>query len=431
MQQHIFQDISQIILLSGWNFPSTLFYLIATDCVSIVLALILIRRKLIGKSWVFYSTILLLGLIGLDYFYSQNLFLLEVFLGNCLISNLFVLSFKLGEIHIVGNHKRFLVLWGIGIMLYTLLVVLYYITFTPLIFIIIVTTLFILVIWFGIGRISIMGVDAGPKLHVNKWFLGILIVLVLSSPLRIAVEQSKKTILPIPTSSEKIQVLSINLHQGFDAFGNMAIYEQAQIIKASDADIISMNEVNRGWLLDGSLDMYVWLSHELNMFSSYGLAMGHLSGNAIFSRFPLEYSTNSLYLNDTSRIPRAYLHAVISLGDDRLNVVSTHLAWDDGGTTARDIEAHQLTEKFQRPGTLILGDMNAFPDSNTIRIFTDAGFIDAFTTTGQGIGYTWHALEPVYRIDYIFGSKDVHFEDFKIIDTTVSDHLPILVAILP
>ena len=67
-----------------------------------------------------------------------------------------------------------------------------------------------------------------------------------------------------------VRVMSYNLHQGFDTGGSLAIEEQAKVIEEAGPDIVALQEVSRGWVVDGSFDMLVWLSRRLDMPSSGG-----------------------------------------------------------------------------------------------------------------------------------------------------------------
>nr|MBC8280461.1 hypothetical protein [Chloroflexota bacterium] len=84
-----------------------------------------------------------------------------------------------------------------------------------------------------------------------------------------------------------VRVMSYNLHQGFGMDGMLTIAQQADIIKEQKPDIIALQEVSRGWLLDGSFDMLVWLSNRLDMPYVWGPAADSVWGNAILSRYPM------------------------------------------------------------------------------------------------------------------------------------------------
>ena len=95
---------------------------------------------------------------------------------------------------------------------------------------------------------------------------------------------------PVSASGFPVRVMSYNLHQGFDVNGYLAIEGLADVIEAQEPDIIALQEVSRGWMIDGSFDMLVWLSNRLDMPYAWGPAADSVWGNAILSRYPMTVS---------------------------------------------------------------------------------------------------------------------------------------------
>ncbi|NIN36019.1 MAG: endonuclease, partial [Gammaproteobacteria bacterium] len=63
--------------------------------------------------------------------------------------------------------------------------------------------------------------------------------------------------------------------------GYLGIEAIAQVMEKSEADIIALQEVSRGWVINGRLDMLTWLSQRLHMPYVFGSATGPLWGNAV------------------------------------------------------------------------------------------------------------------------------------------------------
>jgi endonuclease/exonuclease/phosphatase family metal-dependent hydrolase len=76
-----------------------------------------------------------------------------------------------------------------------------------------------------------------------------------------------------------------------------------------------------------------------------------------------------------------------------------------------------------------MGDLNARPDEDAIRILVENGFVDISAEIGAQPTYTYYAANPDHQIDYIFASPDLVFRDFEILRSTASDHLPLVVTI--
>ena len=92
---------------------------------------------------------------------------------------------------------------------------------------------------------------------------------------------------PSPHSGLPIRIATYNIHQGFDSFGRLALERQAQAIEASRADVVGLQEVSRGWVMNGSVDTLDWLARRLRMHGAWGPTADPAWGNAVLSRFPI------------------------------------------------------------------------------------------------------------------------------------------------
>ena len=146
------------------------------------------------------------------------------------------------------------------------------------------------------------------------------------------------------------------------------------------------------------------------------------AGLVILSRFPviaqevLKYETRS----PLEEYDRRALLVAIKMERTNLLIVNTHLAWkpEDGATRLE--QAKELIRSVQKKAmpSLIAGDFNDTPESESIRTIQEAGFCDLFGRLHAGeAGLTWdnrnpfmndHAVKlPDRRIDYLFASKDL------------------------
>jgi endonuclease/exonuclease/phosphatase family metal-dependent hydrolase len=237
--------------------------------------------------------------------------------------------------------------------------------------------------------------------------------------------------------------MTFNLHQGFNQIGQMSIREQADFIRNSGADIIALNEVSRGWLFSGSLDMQLWLAHELGYYTIFGPTIGNLNGNAFLSKQPLNFERNLLYTQRSALFPDGCLEVSTSFGGQPLYLALTHLNWGDetqsvvrqalglawsGDTdSVRTAQSRELTEICGGDGpTILLGDMNALPGTDTIQSIEAAGYTDIADIGECGDSLTWWALEPQYHLDYIFIPPEVSLQNCSVPLVYLSDHLPVI-----
>ena len=229
-----------------------------------------------------------------------------------------------------------------------------------------------------------------------------------------------------------VRIVNYNLHNGFDVDGHLGMEAIARVIEAQDPDVVALQEVSRGWVVNGSLDMLTWLSQRLEMPYIFGPATGSLWGNAILSRYPiLEWENVKLPPKDLL-FQRAYLWARLDLSDGQdLLVVTTHLHHirEDA-----DVRAQQVQELLDFWGgddrTVIMGDFNARKLDAEAQMIRDAGLADVLDLAGIEPGYTVPSEDPKYRIDYIWLSPDLTAEEVVIPASEASDHMPVVATVL-
>ena len=230
-----------------------------------------------------------------------------------------------------------------------------------------------------------------------------------------------------------VRIMTYNLHNGFDTDGHLGMEAIAKVIEAEQPDVVGLQEVSRGWVVNGSLDMLTWLSQRLEMPYIFGPATGSLWGNAILSRYPiLEWENVKLPPKDLL-LQRAYLWARLDLGDGQeLRVVVTHLHHTREDFDIRAQQVQTLLD-FWKDGeqTVIMGDFNARRDDSEAEMMRQAGLADPLDLAGIQPGYTVPPEAPRYRIDYVWLSPDLTATDAVIPRSLASDHLPVVAIIEP
>ena len=242
-----------------------------------------------------------------------------------------------------------------------------------------------------------------------------------------------KEVTPSPGEGLPVRVMTYNLHQGFDVHGRHGLEEMAKVIEAQDPDIVALQEVSRGWVVNGSVDVLAWLSQRLDMDYVWGPAADPVWGNAVLSKLPIVSSENhEMPNNDTLRLDRGFLTVEIDVGGgETIDVIATHFHSGDGDSAIRVPQAQAVLGAVNsgRP-TVLLGDFNAHPDHPEMRLLTDAGFKDALVASGtNGDGFTYPADEPWERIDYVWASSDLKIRDFSTPASLASDHLAVAATV--
>jgi endonuclease/exonuclease/phosphatase family metal-dependent hydrolase len=238
-----------------------------------------------------------------------------------------------------------------------------------------------------------------------------------------------------PGQPRPVRVMSYNLHFGFDTEGWSDLEGLARAIEASGAEVVGLQEVSRGWYVNGSTDMLAWLQRRLRMpHARFAGASDRIWGNAVLSRYPILSAEVIPLPREGVPLRRSALEAELDLGHGRLRLVVTHLHHFEGpeGARVRLAQLSALLERVDGRGpTVLLGDFNAEPGSAEIAQVRAAGLTDAFVAAGGGPAdeRTWPSDRPDRRIDYIWLSAGLEASGFAATTSTASDHRGIAVSV--
>ncbi len=237
---------------------------------------------------------------------------------------------------------------------------------------------------------------------------------------------------PIDPDSGPITVMTYNIHSAYSIEGRQDPEAIALVIEENGANIVAIQEISRGWLINGSTDLTSWLSNRLGMQVLYKGTTGPMWGIAILTKYPiLEHGYGdlpSLY----TLIDRSYQWAQLDVGSESpVNVIGTHLhhVGNEGEIRLAQVEV-LLAAWDDQPHTLLLGDLNARPWDPELKPLFDAGFIDSWAEAGVGDGLTFISNDPFQRIDWIWHTQDLATEEVEVIETTASDHFPLAATIV-
>lgn len=231
--------------------------------------------------------------------------------------------------------------------------------------------------------------------------------------------------------SGPIKVMSFNIQSGFSFDGRQDLESIAGVIAASGADVVAIQESSRGRLMDGSLDMPLWLAHRLDMDHRFRGTEEPNWGNTILSRYPILEAGWGHLPRVGTLIGRGYLWARLDIGEpEPLLVIATHLHQLGPDTLQRQAQVRSILDFWNETEPAILvGDMNAEPGSAEMALLAQAGMVDAWNEAGTGPGYTYSAGDPVKRIDWLWHTPDLRVEEIEVLRTQVSDHMPVVATV--
>lgn len=236
---------------------------------------------------------------------------------------------------------------------------------------------------------------------------------------------------PVQPGTLPLRVMTYNIHSAYSREGRQNPEAIAQAIERANVDVVGLQEVSRGWLIDGSTDLPFWLSQRLGMRVLFSGTTGPMWGNAILARDPiLEHGSGELPLAGTL-LKRGYLWASLEAGAPRpVLFIDTHLHHIESEHAPRLAQIPVLLDFWDgAPYTVMVGDLNSTPDFPEMKLISDAGLIDSWAQARQGEGYTFSSDAPYERIDWIWHTPDLVALEAEVGRTTASDHLPLLAVL--
>ncbi len=257
----------------------------------------------------------------------------------------------------------------------------------------------------------------------------------------------------------KVLTYNVRAFNFYQDSGSENSYEEfIQVILSQSPDIICLQEVliseNSGLALDK-------LKQDLDHipFAYFNLLRNPSGsreyGNIIFSKFPIinkgevpfsqtynpSIFADILIDSDTVRIYNNHLQS-FRLGSGNFSFLTDfEHNFDEGSLDEiQDISFRMKAAYIQRAKqakqlnwhigqthfpVIVCGDFNDTPVSYAYYCIKK-NLKDAFVEAGKGFGKTYDQIFPAFRIDYILYSKELYPVDFETLNTTLSDHYPVV-----
>lgn len=267
------------------------------------------------------------------------------------------------------------------------------------------------------------------KINVDSklWSVPIFALILLALPLAQMITWRTPT--AVAGQGFPVTVMTYNLNNGFNPRGQLDIDEIAEVIETNRPDIVAVQEVSRGWLVNGRLDMLAWLSYRLQMPYVFEPTTDPFSGNAILSRYPITaYSKENLPPSD-SLIQNGFIVALVDLGEDEpIKVITTQLDTVKGATDVRQAQVQKIIDFWGALNyTVLLGDFSASPQNQELVKLSQTRLADAALM--WKFKNTFPSNNPQERRDYIWTSPDLRVSEGGVTQSTASNHLPVVAVI--
>ena len=229
------------------------------------------------------------------------------------------------------------------------------------------------------------------------------------------------------TAQESITILTYNIRHGAGMDNAMNLERQAAIIKACEADVVGLQEVDSVTNRSGIIDEAAYLAQKNNMVSTFGRAIDYDGGKygvAILSKEkPLSVKNIPL--------PGAEPRTLLVCEYEQFVFACTHLDLEEENRLASvDIivnEAKKWDKQF-----FLCGDWNDEPGSRLMEKMKES-FSILSNTNDKNILYptylSFPANEPDRCLDYVagFGQKVEGRSSEVLNEPEASDHRPVLV----
>jgi len=203
-----------------------------------------------------------------------------------------------------------------------------------------------------------------------------------------------------------------------------SLAEVAATIRAMDADVVALQEVDVRTRRSGGVDQPTALAAALEFHYAFAASIrwdGGDYGLAILSKWPFA-AVERHRVGATDRAePRIVLDATICVAGRPLRILNHH-ADDEGVARALGfVDVRRIVQAVAGRGVLLVGDMNERAGGPGVRAVRDSGLVDlgagADTSTSEG-----------GRIDYLFADDLLarHASAARVWQTDKSDHHAVL-----
>jgi endonuclease/exonuclease/phosphatase family metal-dependent hydrolase len=242
---------------------------------------------------------------------------------------------------------------------------------------------------------------------------------------------------PAAASLRELRVATFNIHHGVGLDGVLDLARIAATVERTGAEVVGLQEVDRHWSERSNfVDQATWLADALAMDVTFGPnldldppaagAPRRQYGTAILSAHKIRATTNTLLPRPLGGEQRGLLEALIKVRGIPVRVFNTHLQHDSQVERLAQVARIREVLATAKESVVLLGDLNATPDTPEIAGLTDR-LVDAWVTAGVGDGFTFDAATPHARIDYVMSSGDVVARTAAVLTTDAADHLPVVV----
>jgi endonuclease/exonuclease/phosphatase family metal-dependent hydrolase len=257
------------------------------------------------------------------------------------------------------------------------------------------------------------------------------------------------------SENSRIKVCTYNVHGFKYGKPDLTIKLISEFIRNNNVDIFCIQEFDTipDYPEDSIKKQFGFVRYQT---ISYGSQPGFAL--AIFSKYPILKSSRIIFNSSNNQV----MWSDLLIKDDTISVFNFHMQttnfnqvkgplkpgywlWDMKGEAKKTkyvldrLENNFFKRLYQgkilsdyisakHNSILACGDMNANPSSYSYRQIKGR-LKDGFKTSGNGYEYTYRHMFKLFRIDYIFHSKNLKGNLYKSYDLKYSDHKPVIMEL--
>ena len=195
------------------------------------------------------------------------------------------------------------------------------------------------------------------------------------------------------TDSQRLRVMTLNIwnyNPPWERRRELIL----ETIRIADSDVIGFQEIrhdrerdaeglHQAEQLAGELSEYAWAC----VPAQKDVGVDRWEGLAVFSKIPFKRTDHEMLTRDPSdegdRHQRIVLHAEIEWQGGPVHFLDTHLSLSAQARERSVSEIVGYADGLPDGDIILVGDLNAVPESPPVRMLVEAGFVDV-----------WHQLRP-------------------------------------
>ena len=228
-----------------------------------------------------------------------------------------------------------------------------------------------------------------------------------------------------------LRVMTYNIHHGEGIDQKFDLERIAKLITDAKADIVGLQEVDRGCARTEKRDLPAELAKLTGMMVQFDKNIPHEGGeygNAVLTRFAIKQAKNTHLKSFANGEQRGVQQLVLDIHGRDVLFMNAHLdARRD--PAEREHSAGELKQIVSAAGpmpVILVGDFNAAPQAVSVAKIREF-LSDSWPMVNQDPGFTIPVKKPSRRIDYIWITTDsIEPVKLQVLTSEASDHLPII-----